>query len=955
MMATTMEQRAKFRELRTSGVSREEAQTQAYWNITPIATTQTTPTTPVTPQPIVNAPVDPNTGLSKPLEQTQAPVVPTPAPTPIAPEIKYANNPDWTPVTAEVKPIEPVKTTVASKTEAPIDYNKSQGREGDIQANIKQITTDNPALLKDRNAYNQAFGYDTADQGKKAMLDASFSTGNQVPTASAMYNAIVGKADIPEEQKLTPSYKIAQNRYTKANMFSWMTPSQLANEMKNVKLVEGSQTYEDLKAMNPKLVQDATNLRKVNGGTSNIFTYTNNPDGSTTKVNNLEKTFADDFNDNFGEFIKSMYKVQTPEEIRAIIYTPDVKDAEDKAKSIELDINKIDDALDQVDKDVEAELAWTGATGSRIALEKASRKDKLNTQRASLERNYTTYANKANNLITQNTSVYQTQQTQKQAQNAAMLPFIQDQYKTEQEKIKAEQALNDPQTQIQATMKQFEDLGIVSQWDIGSKLQEFKDSWLTLPEYIKGLRKLYMDKPEYQQILAKKAWEGISYQTIGDKVYKNTNGVLTETGINPNKSETTKPTIQNFGTSDKPDYRQYNTKTGQWDSVSGIGWTTGTTPTGNIVPVVIWDRTVYLDQASSSGFENAITQANTAGSPIFFAKGYRDQVETIKSMANKQGIAFNASNPAETAQKLRTAGHQVADPGKSNHETGMAIDVYADSSMKSWPTPAQEKILNANGWYSGNIPGDAGHFEYRGTQGTSTNTVDKEATLERIRRWQVTDSDLGKIQQKAVTGWWGAEFTEALKKWMKTTLTDTQIKWLATVDDKIQKDTTLDNVNLVSQQKETIKGLLKTDIGSNWFNDIALINAFQKIVDPGVSVKEWDVSLLQSSIALKDRLNPSNLLSQVQAGTKLTPETRKQMLDSTVSIYNAQADFGNDLLQKKYYKLADNYGINLADYGYNYDKIDKSWNTIDVKAKSDFLTSIKSISDALAKWLSWIK
>ena len=118
------------------------------------------------------------------------------------------------------------------------------------------------------------------------MLDASFSTGNQVPTASAMYNAIVGKADIPEEQKLTPSYKIAQNRYTKANMFSGMTPSQLANEMKNVKLVEGSQTFEDLKAMNPKLVQDATNLRKVNGGTSNIFTYTNNPDGTTTKVNN---------------------------------------------------------------------------------------------------------------------------------------------------------------------------------------------------------------------------------------------------------------------------------------------------------------------------------------------------------------------------------------------------------------------------------------------------------------------------------------------------------------------------------------------------------------------------------------------------------------------------------------------------------------------------------------------
>ena len=63
-------------------------------------------------------------------------------------------------------------------------------------------------------------------------------------------------------------------------------------------------------------------------------------------------------------------------------------------------------------------------------MEKASRRDVLNDQRASLERNYTTYANKANNLITQNTTVFQTQQTQKQAQNTAMMPFITDKYKT---------------------------------------------------------------------------------------------------------------------------------------------------------------------------------------------------------------------------------------------------------------------------------------------------------------------------------------------------------------------------------------------------------------------------------------------------------------------------------------------------------------------------------------------
>lgn len=75
-------------------------------------------------------------------------------------------------------------------------------------------------------------------------------------------------------------------------------------------------------------------------------------------------------------------------------------------------------------------------------------------------------------------------------------------------------------------------------------------------------------------------------------------------------------------------------------------------------------------------------------------------------MADRYGIAFNANNPAETAAKLRAAGHQVADPGKSNHETGMAIDVYADNKLNP-VTPEQEKILNANGWYSAGIPGDA--------------------------------------------------------------------------------------------------------------------------------------------------------------------------------------------------------------------------------------------------------
>lgn len=221
------------------------------------------------------------------------------------------------------------KPVVASKVEAPIDYTQAKGREQDIINNLNTFKAQNmtPEQIM------KASDYQNATPEKKALIEPYLK--QQVPTASAMYNNIVAKADIPDEQKTTLPYKIASNRYAKANMYSTMTPAQLSSEMTNSKLIQGSQAYEDLKAMNPKLVQDTENLRIVNGSKQNVFTYVNNPDGTTTKTNNLEKTFAEDYMDNFKEAIQQMFTVQTPEQIRAIIRTPDAAQAEDKAFELE--------------------------------------------------------------------------------------------------------------------------------------------------------------------------------------------------------------------------------------------------------------------------------------------------------------------------------------------------------------------------------------------------------------------------------------------------------------------------------------------------------------------------------------------------------------------------------------------------------------------------------------------
>jgi len=141
-------------------------------------------------------------------------------------------------------------------------------------------------------------------------------------------------------------------------------------------------------------------------------------------------------------------------------------------------------------------------------MEKAARRDVLNKDRDSQVREYTTYANRASNLITQNTTSFQTQQQQQQAQNAAMLPFIQDQYKTAQAKKQSEFELNDPATQIKATMDEFAKLGIVSQGSLPQKIAEanaFIAEGGTLGEYVNKLRSDFMAKPEYKKIQSLKA------------------------------------------------------------------------------------------------------------------------------------------------------------------------------------------------------------------------------------------------------------------------------------------------------------------------------------------------------------------------------------------------------------------------------------------------------------------
>ena len=71
-------------------------------------------------------------------------------------------------------------------------------------------------------------------------------------------------------------------------------------------------------------------------------------------------------------------------------------------------------------------------------------------------------------------------------------------------------------------------------------------------------------------------------------------------------------------------------------------------------------------------------------------------------------------------------------------------------------------------------------------------------------------------------------------------------------------------------------------------DDIALMNIFQRTIDPGVSVREGDVQLQQSTMPLIEQLRAT--MKRVSEGVVLTPPMRQEMLQTLVTLANADYD-----------------------------------------------------------------
>jgi len=116
-------------------------------------------------------------------------------------------------------------------------------------------------------------------------------------------------------------------------------------------------------------------------------------------------------------------------------------------------------------------------------------------------------------------------------------------------------------------------------------------------------------------------------------------------------------------------------------------------------------------------------------------------------------------------------------------------------------------------------------------------------------------------------------------------------------------------------------GMTGVEVGlsqGNGFGDITAINAFQRMVDPGATVREGDVTLLQSASAFVDRVLSRYPIERLREGDQLPEATRQQMLTTARSLYEVRARNYNTGTGRRFKSLAAGGGVPFSLVGQDF-------------------------------------
>lgn len=488
------------------------------------------------------------------------------------------------PITPEVKPVVPeVKTETkidTPKTDKPttttdITYNEDKTaydpknviskseqytwsdwkiyqtvRNSDNTLTTIDVTTWQPVTWKytdaERDSIKQGFLWWTVQEQPKL-------------TANDYFASISQGIEVPTSEKNTIAYKSAYNRKLNLDKYSSMSPADLSYAISQWEFLPWTQTYNDLKAQNPKLVADAEKQNAINS--------VNQPKSEVTDIQTkiteyLTKMMSDDE--------KVTYEDRLSQNQDILTLNKNLKTSADRMAELK-------DQIEYAKEDLQADywLSWS----------KGYRNYKIWEKTRELSRQY----NLA--LAEYNTTAWQ-------------LKTISDDIKYEMEEQRANEKAKLDKMQTALWMyqtvtaddralalqqKQLEQQYQYEYWDLNSDNPTLQNIAIE-----RAVADLYTKYPlpwmESQSAKVSKVKErmaqGMTWsEAIASLESEIRNSKRYNQLINP-ATAPEKPIIQNFWTATSPNYMQYNSSTWNWEKVT---WTTWSNLTWLTISQNYWD------------------------------------------------------------------------------------------------------------------------------------------------------------------------------------------------------------------------------------------------------------------------------------------------------------------------------------------------------------------------------
>lgn len=121
---------------------------------------------------------------------------------------------------------------------------------------------------------------------------------------------------------------------------------------------------------------------------------------------------------------------------------------------------------------------------------------------------------------------------------------------------------------------------------------------------------------------------------------------------------------------------------------------------------------------------------------------------------------------------------------------------------------------------------------------------------------------------------------------------DKQVSVYDKLYSNVQQNPLIKNAIDAKSSQQLVKTSLKEDTG---FGDIAAINAFQRMVDPGVAVREGDINLMQQAIPRLERMGLN--IQGWFVGDRLTKKGRSEMLSIANNLAASRISSGGQAIE----------------------------------------------------------